>query len=594
MLANYLIGLREGLEATLVVSILVAYLVKTDRRRLLPRVWLGVGLAVALSVALTLGLGLQSRQLTFRTQELIGATGRDLPDSAPVTSTPLVAAVLGIATAVVLGHLVYRGALSINLGRFFAWTGALLVLVAAGVLSYGVHARPAARLGRGHPAQGLPQLLARHDLGRGPGLVGVRRRRAPALHHTDPPPAVPDPSPRTRRNPRMKRTVLALCGATALVATLGACGTESIAPTDSSGAAGDARALTVDSSADACTLSADKAPAGALTFDVTNSGSQVTEFYLLDEDGLRIVAEVENIGPSITRALTVNAPAGTYVTACKPGMTGEGIRGELTVTDSGEAVQVSADEQELVDQAEANYAAYVEDQSAQLLEKTREFVDVYTAGDDDAARALYPVARTHWERIETVAESFGDLDPMMDAREADLEPGQKWTGWHLIEKDLWPQRAEGYAALTDRERTTYADDLLANTVELDSRVQELTFAVDAIANGSRGLLEEVAKGKVTGEEEYWSRTDLWDFQANIDGARVGFEGVQPIVEEKDPELADQLTTRFEELQVLLDAQREGDGFVSYDDLTPEQVKELSDSVNALSEPLSRLTAAVLS
>ena len=205
-------------------------------------------------------------------------------------------------------------------------------------------------------------------------------------------------------------------------------------------------------------------------------------------------------------------------------MTGEGIRGEFTVTESDEEVAVDADEQELVDQAEANYAAYVEDQSAQLLEKTQEFVDLYDAGDDDAARALYPVARTHWERIETVAESFGDLDPMMDAREADLEPGQEWTGWHLIEKDLWPQRAEDYTPLTDRERATYADDLLANTEELDSRVQELTYTVDAIANGSRGLLEEVATGKVTGEEEYWSRTDLWDFQANVDGAKVALGG----------------------------------------------------------------------
>ncbi len=77
------------------------------------------------------------------------------------------------------------------------------------------------------------------------------------------------------------------------------------------------------------------------------------------------------------------------------------------------------------------------------MAKTQEFVDLYKAGDDDAARALYPEARTHWERIETVAESFGDLDPMMDAREADLEPGQKWTGWHLIEKDLWPAARRG-------------------------------------------------------------------------------------------------------------------------------------------------------
>ncbi len=330
-----------------------------------------------------------------------------------------------------------------------------------------------------------------------------------------------------------------------------------------------------------------------LTFDVTNTGSQVTEFYLLGDDGLRIVAEIENVGPGATQKLTVNAPAGSYVTACKPGMVGEGIRSEFTISESDEEVQVA--DAELVEQAQTNYAAYVEDQSAQLLEKTQEFVDLYQAGDqDDAARALYPDARVHWERIETVAESFGDLDPLMDAREADIPEGEEWTGWHRIEKDLWPARAEKYRALSPDERAQYADDLLANTEELNTRVQTLTYPIDSIANGSRGLLEEVATGKVTGEEEYWSRTDLWDFQANVDGAKVAYDGVAPIVEQNDPELAEQLETRFADLQVLLDAQRVGDGFKYYDELTPDEIKGLSDAVNALSEPFGRLTAAVLS
>ena len=392
----------------------------------------------------------------------------------------------------------------------------------------------------------------------------------------------------------MKRSTLAAGTALTLLALggLSACGTESTK--SATGDSDDPRALTVDSSADACALSATEAPAGTLTFDVTNTGDQVTEFYLLADDGLQIIAEVENIGPDLTRPLTVSAPAGHYITACKPGMKGEGIRADFTVTESDEKVEVSADEQELIDQAVANYAAYVQDQSAQLLEQTTEFVDLYKSGDDDAARALYPEARMHWERIETVAESFGDLDPKMDAREADLEPGQKWTGWHRIEKDLWPERAEDYTPLTDEERATYADDLLANTTELDSRVQDLDYTIDQIANGSRGLLEEVATGKVTGEEEYWSRTDLWDFQANVDGAKVGFAGVKPILEQKDPELAETLQTRFDDLQALLDQHKEGDGFVTYDQLSADDVKQLSDAVNALSEPLSKLTAAVLS
>jgi len=386
-----------------------------------------------------------------------------------------------------------------------------------------------------------------------------------------------------------KPLLVALLLATPLVA---AC-TEN-ADRDAGSDEGDTRSIAVTSTADGCELSAVEAPSGTLTFDVTNDGSQVTEFYLLDEDGLRIVGEVENIGPQLSRELVVNAPAGTYTTACKPGMKGDGIRADFTVTDSGDEPTVSADEQELVDAALANYQAYVQDQSDQLLTKTRQFVELYKSGDDDAARALYPEARTHWERIETVAESFGDLDPKMDAREADLEEGQKWTGWHLIEKDLWPQDAVDYTPLTDKERATYADDLLKNTEILDGRVQKLTYTVDQIANGSRGLLEEVALGKVTGEEEIWSHTDLWDFQANVDGARVGYEGVKPIVEQSDPELAKTLDARFAELQTLLDGQRTEDGFVYYDELTPEQVQELSNAVNALSEPLSKLTAAVLS
>ena len=172
------------------------------------------------------------------------------------------------------------------------------------------------------------------------------------------------------------------------------------------------------------------------------------------------------------------------------------------------------------------------------------------------ARSTRP-ARVHWERIETVAESFGDLDPKVDLREADLEKGQKWTGWHRIEKDLWPARAKGYRQLCTAERAAYADDLMRNTNTLYDKTRNLTFTADEIANGVRGLLDEVATGKVTGEEEYWSRTDLWDFQANVDGARVGFEGLRPLLATKAPALDSQIDARFDTLQKLLDAHRSG-------------------------------------
>jgi iron uptake system component EfeO len=364
---------------------------------------------------------------------------------------------------------------------------------------------------------------------------------------------------------------------------------------DNAGAAANAnpRALTVQSTDTECKVSANTAPSGPLTFAVTNGGSKVTEFYLYGEDGLRIIGEVENIGPGITRELVMRVEPGSYITACKPGMIGEGIRAPFSVSDSGEEQQASENDAELVEEANKKYGAYVRDQTDQLVAGTAKFVAAYKAGDDDQARAIYPVARMHWERIETVAESFGDLDPKLDLREADLEPGQKWTGWHRIEKDLWPARAKNYEPLSKAQRVAYSDDLVKNTAILHDRVQDLTYSADDIANGSRALLDEVATGKVTGEEEYWSRTDLWDFQANIEGARVAFEGLRPLLQQKDPDLDSQIAVKFAAVQALLDAQRVGDGFKTYDKLTKAEIKELSDAVNALSEPLSKLAAAVV-
>jgi iron uptake system component EfeO len=385
------------------------------------------------------------------------------------------------------------------------------------------------------------------------------------------------------------RPAVAVCALTAvpLSALLGACSLTESNKTDDKGTG----AVTVTSSDSACTLSDSEVGSGPVTFKVKNTGSKVTEFYLYAEDGLRIVGEVENIGPGLTRELVVSAKPGSYVAACKPGMEGKGIRTDFTVTDSGKKEAAAEVDQTNLDQATESYADYVKDEAKELLEETTAFVAAYKSGDDASARKLYPTARQHWERIEIVAESFGDLDPLMDLREADLAEGQEWTGWHRLEKDLWPP-ASGYRALTKAERATYADDLLANTTTLHSRVQTMTYDVAQIGNGSKGLLDEVATGKVTGEEDIWSHTDLYDFQANVDGAKVAFDLLEPMLATKDAELEEQIDERFDDLQALLDKYKQGDGFVSYDTVTEAQRKELSDAVNALSEPLSKVTGVL--
>ena len=350
-------------------------------------------------------------------------------------------------------------------------------------------------------------------------------------------------------------------------------------------------AIDVVSSNTDCKVSATSVPSGNLTFSVKNEGTEVTEFYLLAADGLRILGEVENIGPGLSRNLVVTAPAGSYTTACKPGMEGDGIRGALEVTQSGNQPSADADFQHLLDTATTQYASYVKDQGEQLLTGTEQFAAAFAAGDAGEAKRLYAATRQHWERIEPVAESFGDLDPQLDAREADLEPGQEWTGWHRAEKDLFPPA--GYTAMTAAERSAIADRLVADTKDLVERTRTLEISADMLGNGAKELLDEVATGKVTGEEEIWSHTDLWDFQANVDGARIAFEGLKPALLQKDPALAASLDEKFAALQAELATHAQGAHFTSYDQLTPEQVQRLASLVDALGEPLSRLTAAVV-
>ncbi len=386
------------------------------------------------------------------------------------------------------------------------------------------------------------------------------------------------------------KTPLFVLACSAMALTLGACGlTEANTPAASGGEG----TISVTSTADACDVSATEVGSGNLAFRVSNKGTEVTEFYLYAADGLRIVGEIENVGPGLTRDLVVRATPGDYVTACKPGMAGQGIRSGFTVTESGEDLTIQGVDEADIEAAETQYAAYVRDQAQELVDATGEFLDAWKGGDDELARSLYPTARQHWERIETVAESFGDLDPKMDLREADLEPGQEWTGWHRIEKDLWPP-ASGYDPLAMDDRVPFADDLLANTELLHERVQDQTHTVSDIGNGAKGLLDEVAAGKITGEEDIWSHTDLYDFQANVDGARVAYEGVKPLLDVKDPALSTEIGARFDALQDLLDGHRTDDGgFVFYDTVDQPQRKALSDAVNALGEPLSKMTGAIV-
>ena len=697
MLANYLIGLREGLEAALVVEH-PRRLPGQDRpARPAAPLWAGVGVAVAVSLAFGAAAHRGPRGLTFEAQEAIGGTlsivavgfvtwmifwmaraaramGGELrgqidkaADGTPVVLV-LVASSPSVARAwrprcscgrpprrhprrrrrrrLDLGAparrrprpgdgrrprlLIYRGAISINLSSFFAWTGGFLILVAAGVLSYGMHDLQEAGIlpGQGSIAfdvsgaidpgtwygallKGVFNFSPGHHLARGRRLAAVRRAGDDPVRPRRPPPPRPDPAgPGRQPRPASARADPAPApDRTNREGLPTSCvfpcsrpswrrgpGTRRLHPEHHRGHRDRGhRTVTVSSTDDGCELSSTEAPLGQAHLRRHQRRLEVTEFYLSPRTPTGSSARSRTSARTSPGSWSSAPPPGTYVDGVQAGHEGrrhprrlhrhrlrrDGRRLGRRRSSWSSTPRTSTASSCSTSPTGSSPAP------ARSWRRTRR-------GDDRLARKLYPEVRTHWERIETVAESFGDLDPKMDAREADLESGQDWTGWHRIEKDLWPARAEHYTALTTRRAGRGRPALLADTRTLDGRIGRADFTVDQIANGSRGLMEEVATGKVTGEEEFWSHTDLWDFQANVDGAKQAFEVLEPVLERKDPALEETLDPRFAALQKLLDAQRDGDGFRSYDELSTAQVKRLADAVNALSEPLSHLTAAVVS
>ncbi|WBU38124.1 iron uptake system protein EfeO [Homoserinibacter sp. YIM 151385] len=371
-----------------------------------------------------------------------------------------------------------------------------------------------------------------------------------------------------------------------------------------------AASIAVDIADDRCAVATPTAEAGPVSFDLANSGTDVNEFEILAEDKLRIVGEKENVTPGQHVTYVAQLEPGTYYTACKFQLIGAPIGlAEFTVT--GEASAVSEDEQALADEAVANYVAYIKSQVGELLPQVEALADAYAAGDDETARDLFASTRISYERIEPTAEAFGDLDPKIDYREVDaVAEGLAWTGFHRIEKDLWPPaegdlNSDGTSALldwapsTDAERAEYAAGLVADVEELHSLVtaDDFTVGLADISNGAIGLLDEVAVGKISGEEDWWSHTDLTDFAANVQGAEVAFGNVKELAAAKSDDAAalmDEIQEEFDRMEALLAEYGSlEEGFTPYDEVSDAERKELSDQVNALAEPLSQLTSTVL-
>jgi iron uptake system component EfeO len=231
-------------------------------------------------------------------------------------------------------------------------------------------------------------------------------------------------------------------------------------------------------------------------------------------------------------------------------------------------------------EAAEKYRTYVIQQCDLFVKAVGDFTAAVKSGDLAKAEELYAPSRMYYERIEPIAEALGDLDPNIDAREGDVDE-KEWRGFHRIEKALWADK-------TTKGQETYADQLLSDSKLLRAKVETVEIEPGMLVTGAVELLNEVSSSKVTGEEERYSHTDLYDFAANVEGANQIFVILEPELKKKDADLAKKIEEKFADLNKELAPLKKDNGYVLYHVLSKEQVKNLSQAIDALAEPLSNM------
>jgi iron uptake system component EfeO len=385
-----------------------------------------------------------------------------------------------------------------------------------------------------------------------------------------------------------RRVPLAILAVTvsALAACAGSGGTAEPPAGAGSSAGGDARVAHVTiTAANGCVSDRTEFAAGGLSFKITNQdATAVSEVELLA--GERILAEKENLPPGLGGEFAVTVGAGTYTLYC-PGAATE--RSTITVT--GKAAPVDDTLAGLLKTATDDYKSYVDDQLSYLVDGAEKLAAALHGTSLAKAQDVYKTSRSYYEKVEPVAESFvsptQNLDADIDARENDVA-ASRWSGFHLIEKALF--RTKSLAGLG-----RWGDKLVADCKTLQAKAKTLTYTAPDLANGAQGLLDEVASGKITGEEERYSHIDLLDMANNVEGSEQAFADLRPALDKIDKALGDLIAGQFAALNKVLDGYRstsDPSGFVLYTSLTDADVRSLASAVKAVQEPLSRVAAKV--
>lgn len=391
--------------------------------------------------------------------------------------------------------------------------------------------------------------------------------------------------PRSRFGPRHLAVLLLAPG---LVMASAACAKTE----DASDAKG---AIKVKITDDGCEPTPAKAPSGQVTFAVEGGSAKATEAELKSADGRNILGERENLTDGLTGNFKLNLREGTYKMYC-PGAKQD--TWDFTVSE-GEQVKDWKDNPKLV-AAVKGYSDYVEQQTDLLGTVTTAFTDAVRAGDMEQAKQLYGPARVPYERIEPVAESFGDLDPEIDGRADDGLKPTELTGFHRLEYAMFVE-----ASLADMG--PIADKLDADVAKLQALVAEKSgsYVPEEVTNGAKELMDEVMIGKTPGEEERYAHVDLLDFQANFDGSLKSIDLVRPVLRTSAPDLLKKIDQQAQAVQAALDIYKATPGYLNTgfqewgweqdpsSVITTAQRRKLADAVRPLTELLAEVPVKVV-
>lgn len=351
-----------------------------------------------------------------------------------------------------------------------------------------------------------------------------------------------------------------------------------VASCSSDTASKDSTKLSVSFDSDkGCSEKTYTAVSGTLKIDAKNTGSDVGELEVLDGD--RIKGEAENIISGTSKTFTVKLKAGEYEFYCGKK---QAPRSALIITQSEESDSTDKEVSAEITAATQEYKKYVVEQGNLLTASVKTLTDAVRNGDVQAAKLAFAPSREPWERIEPIAELFAQYDASVDSRVDDFlsVDDPEFTGFHRIEYGIFELN-------TTEGLIEFADKLDSDIAGLNVELAKLTIDPFDMAKGPQVLMEEIANGKITGEEDRYSGTDLYDFNANLVGSKVIVDLLRTPLLDVESDIPEKFDIAYAEIIARLDKYKNTDGsYQNYNNLTEEDKTQFKADVAGASELLA--------